>query len=216
MEKLSDIFSELFEFLLVFRDMPADERPDYNTFRNKVVVLMDRMEGMAREGQVSSQDFTSAKFALTAFIDELILNSTWEYRKEWKANSLQMQYFQTHTAGEEFFRKLKELDTDQKDVLEVYYFCLCLGFQGEMVSNPAKLMTIRHEIMQRLDFHDKMSSTKLTPQAYETSLHGQKSQWNLPSYLWAILPLGGLLVCYMLYVFILRYQAGSTIEMITG
>lgn len=216
MGKLSDTFSELFEFLLVFRDMPEDERPDYDTFRNKVIVLLDRTEITAREHQVSSQDYASAKFAVVAFIDELVLNSTWGYRKEWKANTLQMLCFQTHTAGETFFRNLKTLDASQKDVLEVYYFCLCLGFQGEMVANPARLMTIRHEILQRLDFQDRVSGNKLTPQAYETSLHGQKSQWNLPSYLWAILPLSGLLACYALYYLLLDYQARYTVGMITG
>ena len=175
---------------------------------------MDQAEVRARENQVSSQNFQLAKFAVTAFSDELVLNSDWEYRIEWKANTMQMLSFQTHTAGEEFFRKLKTLEPDQVDVIEIYYFCLCLGFMGEMVADKTRLMSIRHETMQRLDVRDKLSSGMLTPQAYETVLQGEKSQWNLPSYLWAIIPLAALFILYIVYYFLLNYQVVSTLEMI--
>jgi type VI secretion system protein ImpK len=214
METLSEIFSGLFEYLLVFRDLHAEDRPNFDTFRNEVIVSLDRAETTSRENRISPTDFQLAKFAVVAFIDELVLNSSWEQKNQWKANTLQMLYFSEHTAGETFFQRLKELEPDQAGVLEIYFFCMCLGFKGELNRNQGKLMTIRHEVLQRLDHRDKYSSTKLTPSAYETALHGEKTQWRLPSFLWALLPLGGLVVVFIAYRLILQLQVNNIIDMI--
>lgn len=214
METLSAIFSELFEYLLVFRDMPPEDRPDFEPFRNRVIVSLDRAETTSRENRISPADFQLAKFAVVAFIDELVLNSSWEHKNQWKANTLQMLYFREHTAGETFFQRLKELEPDQAGVLEIYFFCLCLGFKGELDRNEGKLMSIRHEILQRLDHRDKFSSSHLTPSAYETTLHGEKTQWSLPSFLWALLPLAGLVVIFIAYRLILQVQVNNIIDMI--
>ncbi len=213
MKSLAEIFSELFNYLLIFRDMAPEDQPDYDTFRNKVLMYLDKAATEAREQQIASTNFESAKFALAAFIDELILSSKWTYRNDWRANTLQMSFFNITTAGETFFKNLKALDIDQKNVIEVYFFCLCLGFKGELVTDPGKLMNLRHEIFQRLDFLDKNASGKLTPQAYETNLHGQENQLQLPSFLWAVLPLVGLVLFFSTFYLLLHAQAQSIFEL---
>jgi outer membrane protein OmpA-like peptidoglycan-associated protein len=39
-------------------------------------------------------------------------------------------YYGTLNAGEEFFRRLENLPPDAREVREIYYLCLSLGFQG--------------------------------------------------------------------------------------
>ena len=43
---------------------------------------------------------------------------------------LQQQYYKTTDADKIFFETLKILEPQQKDVREIYYLCLALGFMG--------------------------------------------------------------------------------------
>jgi type VI secretion system protein ImpK len=46
---------------------------------------------------------------------------------------LQLIYFNENTAGEGFFQRMAALQNQPQraHVLEIYYLCLCLGFQGQ-------------------------------------------------------------------------------------
>ena len=57
-----------------------------------------------------------------------------ECRDLWIVNPMQLELFGDNIAGEEFYHRLTKLmgqPERMKDVLEVYYLCLCLGFQGK-------------------------------------------------------------------------------------
>ena len=57
-----------------------------------------------------------------------------ESKRHWLSEPLQIKLFDTFNAGEEFFSNLSELrlrTTNNKDVLEIYYLCLSLGFKGK-------------------------------------------------------------------------------------
>ena len=66
-----------------------------------------------------------------AWVDEMILASQWEGRQQWQREQLQRQYYQTADAGELFFDRLNAIGPHQRDVREVYYLCLALGFSGQ-------------------------------------------------------------------------------------
>ncbi|MDP5214960.1 type IVB secretion system protein IcmH/DotU [Pseudoalteromonas tunicata] len=81
----------------------------------------------------SSEQFETALFAICALIDEAVLISEWKYKDNWLKNPLQKQFFETNSAGVEFFEKLdnlKELNTKDQDIREVYFYCLTFGFAG--------------------------------------------------------------------------------------
>jgi len=214
MEKLSDIFSDLFEYLLVFRERSPEERPNYDLVRSKVIALLDRAETGSRELKIPAPHYSLAKFAAVAFTDELILNATWVHRKDWLANTLQMTYFQEHTAGETFFKNLQTMGPDQKEVLEVYFLCLCLGFKGELISNPGKLMNLRHELLQRLDYRERLLNVPLTPQAYATGLKEETLYLKVPSFLWTLIPLGSLVILYVIFHSLIHKQVTSALNFI--
>ena len=72
-----------------------------------------------------------ARFAVFAWIDEIIMNSSWDGRGHWQREQLQRLYYQTADAGEIFFERLNTIGPHQRDVREVYYLCLALGFLGQ-------------------------------------------------------------------------------------
>lgn len=126
---LPDICTDIFLFTLYLRQSQSREGSEelYDRFVN----LFDSMEGKAKAAGASDSDVWDVKYALAAFIDETV---GWESR-------LELQLFGSNVAGEEFFGKLEQIkDAKGRDeVLEIYYLCLALGFEGQYVRRPEKL-----------------------------------------------------------------------------
>jgi len=92
------------------------------------------LEKRGKELDQSAEDIDDSKFALAAFIDETVASSPWKQKGVWLSRTLQDELFDTTNAGEEFFDKLKELQSNPSErtsLLEVYYLCLVLGFEGK-------------------------------------------------------------------------------------
>ncbi|HJV35408.1 DotU family type IV/VI secretion system protein, partial [Geomonas sp.] len=56
--------------------------------------------------------------------------SEWQHKQLWVKERLQQTHFATADAGEEFFERLAALKPEQREVREIYYLCLVLGFTG--------------------------------------------------------------------------------------
>ncbi len=131
---LPDLCADIISYCLQLKR--RQDPGDVEALRLQFDELFRTLEARARQADISEQDVTGAKYALVAYIDEMILGSEWQAVKEvWSGNPLQMSYFNDFAAGEEFFNKLEEyrknLDNPKKvDVLEVYYTCMALGFKG--------------------------------------------------------------------------------------
>lgn len=107
---------------------------DYGTFRNQVLQLLDAHEARKDIGAYGSDDIANALFAVAAFIDEKVMNSGWREKATWGAELLQRHYFNTTRGGVEFFTRLDTLNPynpSERDVREVYFYCLALGFSGQ-------------------------------------------------------------------------------------
>lgn len=101
----------------------------------KVDEIFRELDNGARANDISLEDVQQAKYALAAFLDEIILSSSWQAKDAWQGKPLQLAYFNDFSAGEEFYNKLESLrntrDVRKLDVLEVYFLCLSLGFRGK-------------------------------------------------------------------------------------
>ena len=72
-----------------------------------------------------------AKYALAAWIDEMLIEAPWEGRGYWKNRSLEIELFKGATAHETFYLKAEEAKSQAtRDALEVFYVCVVLGFRG--------------------------------------------------------------------------------------
>jgi type VI secretion system protein ImpK len=104
-----------------------------DVLQRRVDALFEDMVRRCRESGIPDEDSREAQYAIAAFTDEQILRSSWPYRAQWLGQSFQLRYFGENTAGEGFFRRMAMLQghPHKTHVLEVYYLCLCLGFQGQ-------------------------------------------------------------------------------------
>ena len=72
-----------------------------------------------------------AKYALVAWIDDVLIEAPWPGRDWWENNSLEFAYFNTRDRATQFFKRAKQAaQLTRRDALEVFYVCVILGFRG--------------------------------------------------------------------------------------
>lgn len=103
--------------------------------RASLMTLFEEAGLRCLELGLSEAIWEEAKFVMAAFIDEMILNEPHcSLHAEWSQESLQLMFFKEHLAGETFFERLSELKKTEHHhilLLELYYWCLFLGYQGK-------------------------------------------------------------------------------------
>lgn len=86
---------------------------------------------LAEVDLANSNDWFFAKYALVAWIDEMLRELLWHQRNEAIENSLEFELFNTSDAFYMFYTKATEASQlPKKDALEVFYLCVVLGFRG--------------------------------------------------------------------------------------
>jgi type VI secretion system protein ImpK len=110
-----------------------DEHPPADEERVRIRGWLDQAEAML--GQ--RPDWQLAKYALVAWIDDVLIDAPWEGRSWWKENALEVEVFNTRLRNEQFYVKAQEASgLPRKDALEVFYICVVLGFRG-LYRDPA-------------------------------------------------------------------------------
>lgn len=124
-------------------------------FRERLMAGFDEMERMAFDRKIGSETVRHAKYALAAYVDEMVLNSSWPGRTNWMSNPLQLEMFGVHEAGEGFFDKLNTLRQGGEinaEILELYYVCLQLGFEGIYKMRGLEKLTALHvDVRSQID-----------------------------------------------------------------
>jgi type VI secretion system protein ImpK len=129
---LADQCGELLAMALQLRK--STDPGTAETLRSRIDEQLRALDVRSRQEDIPQEDVQLAKYALVAFIDEMVLTSSWPLKDAWADKPLQLAYFNDFSAGEEFYNKIDALRGQKKNsVLEVYYLCLALGFRGKFV-----------------------------------------------------------------------------------
>lgn len=131
---LTDCFIEFFAFVTHFRQRVATSQPPLQQVKETALALLTKSGELACQGHFPAWDLEQARFAVCAWADEVVANSAWHHKHLWQRERLQQIHFNTTDAGEEFFERLQALQPQQREVREVYYLCLVLGFTGRFCS----------------------------------------------------------------------------------
>ena len=192
----------------------------YDTARADMDRLLDRAVEAARREHPDQAD--DALFAVCAFADETVLDSSWPGRDAWMRRKLQEERFHTANAGWEFYERFERLNTDgitdenrdesdspsetprnraRRDLLEVYLACLTLGFKGRYDDDPGRdrIDRMADAGLERLMTDSRLSEEKVFPEAYGTPLPVPEPD-RFPPALRAIVFFGGpLLLAAVMY-----------------
>lgn len=128
--RLTDCFIEMIAYVAYVMKAMDRRQPSFDEVQNNIRRMISESEKRVRGDRLSQEDYNEARFAVFAWIDEMILNSSWNQKNRWQGEQLQLLYYNTAEAGELFFERLSAIGPHQRDVREVYYLCLALGFLG--------------------------------------------------------------------------------------
>lgn len=131
-QSLQDLMADGFYLLLLIKrgQLPSDGE----SFVQSVQKFLDGAERGAIKLGIAAEDIYAAKYAFCAAVDEAILSQPSPLHEAWERNPLQLRMFGEHLAGEHFFDRLEELRRQggpRLPSLEVYHYCLLLGFEGK-------------------------------------------------------------------------------------
>lgn len=195
-------------------DLPAPE-----ILRQRIHATFETLRQRAQQADIASADAMEAIYALAAFMDEQILRSPWPARQQWMAQPLQLVYFHENTAGEGFYQRLAglEADPDRAHVVQIYYLCLALGFQGKYaVGHPGEWAAVTERTGSQLARKIPSSDT-ISPSGYPTRGQAKFSARAFPLLGAALGFMAFALVVYLVLWVSIRVVAGSAAEkMISG
>lgn len=198
-------------FALIMGLLTGSEFGEPAQLRVRIGELFAEMERRTRLSGVASDDILSARFALTAFIDEAINRSDWRGKMAWAQNPLSLEYFNTNNAGVEFFTNLEALRQrpDAKtDLLEVYYTCLALGFEGKYaLTDPRQLQNLIETSARELErIRGRVAGLSPHWEPPEETLKRMRNE--LPLWVVAGISVGVVFVVYLVF----RFMASSHAE----
>jgi type VI secretion system protein ImpK len=184
-------------------------------FREQVLSAFIAMEKAAFEQQIGMVEFKDAKFALASYIDEMVLTSTWPGRPEWMSRPLQLEFFGEHTAGEGFFTRLANLRQGGEDnlhLLELYYYCLQLGFEGVYkIKGLEHLMALQVDLRSQIDGYRGPVKTQVSPEGLPGNILINQVRRHVPYWVIAVVTIATAFFTYMGYSVVSGNVAESSI-----
>jgi type VI secretion system protein ImpK len=108
---------------------PADPA----TLRTRLLGQLEHYREAARVAGADHSATERAAWALAALLDDIVLNTPWGAASGWGGRSLVASVWSETDAGERFFERLARMQQEPGrhiQVLELFYRCLALGFEG--------------------------------------------------------------------------------------
>ncbi len=182
-----------------------------NDLRQKIAGMLEDFEKRAERYRFNHKIVQVSKFALAAFVDETVLTNNFPLKNEWEKNPLQLEYFGEQLAGNKFFEKLEamlnQIDVTA-DAVEIYYFCMLLGFKGRYaVYEHDKLLATMQSTANALVKAGKIKPVELSPHWLANDQPLPVERRGMPT--WAKIAAGaGLAVALIIYLgmWVLSYK----------
>ena len=164
----------VFDYLIQLRETykPGEPIPLAH-IRTECKDLLTHMETHLLKYPKNHTRLDVVKYVVTSLIDEVIIFSSWSNSDEWHAHPLEMELFGKSIAGERFFELLHSYGYRDPELAELFYICLCIGFDRKIVQENQYKERLYALIIDRLPEDER----RLSPGA-EEAIAG--STVNLP------------------------------------
>ena len=130
---------------------------DPEGFRSRMKQALREISSTAARKGYTAEDVEECNFAVVAFLDEAILTAPDAASGDWAGKSLGEELFAQRSAGELFFKRLEMLRAHRDsqhlaEVLEVYYLCLLLGYEGKFAGgSQGELLLLMSNLRERIE-----------------------------------------------------------------
>ncbi|ETS32253.1 hypothetical protein BB987_08225 [Photorhabdus temperata] len=129
---------------------------DSGQLRQQLIGEIYRFEKQCQQAGFSYETVLGARYCLCTSLDEAVALTSWGDNSIWSGNGLLITFHKESSGGEKFFKLLDMLlqqPSKHIDLLELFYFCLLLGFGGRyrLIDNGlAQLETLIQRLAIRL------------------------------------------------------------------
>jgi type VI secretion system protein ImpK len=176
----------------------------------------------ARANGVSQEHVIATRYCLCTVLDETAAQTPWGSFGAWSKDSLLVVFHSETWGGEKFFQllaKLAQSPTQHIDVLELMYYCICLGFEGRyrvIANGQSQLETLRRRLADIIKTVRGVPDAALSPH-WQGCADALPRIWNaIPVWVSALLAFGIGLGVYMLLAFYLAAHSDKTFLAISG
>ena len=159
---------------LLVQSSASSTLPAADALRNQFLGLLDQFSKHPDAARCPPDEVELARFALVAWLDEVVGSAEWPGSEQWNSELLQLQLYRTNRAGNEFYERLAAMRPDQNDAREIYFLCLALGFQGQYAGHEGDRQAILRQQYEMLRAagraRDSAALAPLAPSAYEVDI----------------------------------------------
>lgn len=154
---------------LVFQIRTLVHNAEPDRLRAHLVDEVRRFEATAKGLGVSNEHVLAARYCLCTALDETAAQTPWGGNGAWSRNSLLVTFHNETWGGEKFFQllaKLAQAPAQHIDLLELMYYCICLGFEGRyrIISNgQMQLETLRRRLLEIITSQRGQAPAALSP-----------------------------------------------------
>ena len=167
--------------------------------RPQLVDHVKEFEALATAHGVPRPQITAARYLLCSFIDEVIAATPWGAEGGWAQRTLLQEFHNEQWGGEKAFKLLERLGNDvagNANLLELYYVCLALGFEGRyrgVRNGRAQLDAIADRVLEVVrPARGRQLSRTLALRWQGVQTAGKRGLAVLP--LWVVLAVGAALL----------------------
>lgn len=137
MTELIDCYLPVFKLVIQITSDPTSFT-DYKSIRGSCISRLELAGNYAEYTDTADTEKSAARFAVIAWMDEMILRSSLSWRQNWQSELLQRKYLNITTAGEHFFTDLDALPPEHVQARKVFLFCLQNGFRGRYITSDSR------------------------------------------------------------------------------
>jgi type VI secretion system protein ImpK len=167
--------------------------------RRQLLERIGEFEALAAGAGVSAQHISAARYLLCTFIDEVVDATPWGAGGVWAEANLLQAFHDERWGGDKVFKLLDRLSQDaraNRHLLELFYICLALGFEGRYRGTPnarEQLDAIADRVLQSIHPAEQQQPMRTLALHWEgVATRGNRDLSGLP--VWAVLAVGAALV----------------------
>lgn len=168
-ESLLEIYAPIFAFISALE--AKNDYGDPEDLARQTAKLLENIRERCQDMNKNKDWVADAQYAVVAFVDESIHRSQWHGQAAWIRRPLVAMLNLEGVPGVTFFEKLKgwkqarQRSPEVNELLEVYYVCLQLGFQGQFHLDVDSLNRHKRDLLSVLT-EGGTSSDALSSHAY--------------------------------------------------
>ena len=112
---------------------------DVAALRERTLAEMKALRDRLQRLDLGPDTPRAAHYAVAATVDDLVLSTPWGGNSIWNAQSMVATFHRDTWGGERFYELLNRAHNQgekNRDLLELFYVCLSLGFEGKLRLDP--------------------------------------------------------------------------------